>query len=293
MTDRLLMVGAWLGIARCGGVRGWQGLRARAVSRVDIVMAMSKEQMSSDPIGEALGFLSGPLLGALGSNKQIKSGIDEMARVFKNLNVSVEALNETSKRLNAFMADVEEPIRTILPVVSRTVSNADKMVSAVSEPAMAAAPALLRTAQAFDRSNITAVPGQIEALVEVFADLAKRLAPLAAVTGSAGGLLGRLQSITGQGASAAKSFTGSAPATPAKKPAAKKTAAKKTAAKKTAAKKRPAKKTAVKKTAAKKTAAKKTAAKKTAAKKTAAKKRPAKKTAAKKTAAKKTAAKKR
>ncbi len=248
---------------------------------------MSDKTTSSDPIGEALGFLGGPLLGALGSNKQLKSGIDEMARVFKNLNVSIEALNETSSRLNAFMSDIEEPIRTILPVVSRTVSNADKVMSAVSEPAMKAAPALLRTAQAFDRSNITAVPSQIEALVEVFAELAKRLAPLAAVTGSAGGLLGRLQSITGQGASAARSFTQSAASTPAKKTAAKKTAAKKTAAKKTAAKKTAAKKTAAKKTAVKKTAAKKTAAKKTAAKKTAAKKTAAKKTAAKKTAAKK------
>ncbi len=268
------------------------------VGGVDIVGAMTDTTTSSDPIGEVLGFLGGPLLGALGSNKQLKSGIDEMARVFKNLNVSIEALNETSSRLNAFMADIEEPIRTILPVVSRTVSNADKVVAAVSEPAIKAAPALLRTAQAFDRSNITAVPSQIEALVDVFAELAKRLAPLAAVTGSAGGLLGRLQSITGQGASAARSFTQTAASTPAKKAVSKKTPAKKSAAKKAVSKKTPAKKAVSKKTPAKKavskkTPAKKTPAKKTVSKKTAAKKAVSKKTPAKKTSAKKTAAKKR
>jgi len=236
---------------------------------------MSDTSSPSDPIGDVLGFLGGPILSTLGSNKQVKNGIDEMARLFKNLNGAVEALNETSGRLNAFMADVEEPIRKMVPVISRTFDAADKMVSTVSEPAMKAAPALLRTAQAFDTPTFSSLPSQVENLVEIFNELAKRLAPLTTVAGSAGGLLGRLQSFAGQGAAgvsgAAESASKrSAPTTSAAtKSAATKSAATKSAAKKSAATKSAAKKSAATKSAATKSAAKKSAVKKSAATKSA------------------------
>ena len=52
----------------------------------------------------------------------------------------MENLNEAAMRINAFLAEVEEPVRAIIPQVTRTVKAADEITSMMEGPVRATAP---------------------------------------------------------------------------------------------------------------------------------------------------------
>ncbi len=206
-------------------------------------------------------------------------------------------------RVNRLVAEIEEPVRVMMPQVTRTIKAADEMTTLLQGPVRVAAPQIERIVETLSSPGFSDLPDQLGDFMQTIGDVSTRLAPLTQLAENAGGLLGafRLPGLAGSprpsqspaGRASARSAPRDAIAeessglhvtmkrVPALTPTDRTTAAKKTAAKKTAAKKTAAKKTGAKKTAAKKTGAKKTAAKKTAAKKTGAKRTSAKKTTAK------------
>lgn len=170
----------------------------------------------SDPFHDVINLLAAPLASGIRSYEQFRTGIDELFRTIENLNATMENLNETAERVNRLLNDVEEPIRAVVPQITRIASS----------PA------------------VTALPHRLEELVEVLGDATRRLAPLAQLAESAGGMFGlRLPGFGGGSHPEPSPEAGPTATTPNK-----------TAPNKAVPKKAPPKKAAAKKAASKKSA---------------------------------------
>lgn len=216
-------------------------------------MPDTQPQSSADPlssmfatvgIGDLLGMFGGsnPFAGLGRSFTQFQRGVGQFMESVEKFNTTMDELHGVATRLNNLLDTVEEPVRAVVPQVTRTARAADALVEQLSGP--------------------------VERLIPALADLTQRLQPVAQLAESAGGWFGlRPLAALRSGGGSARTVPAPQPSAPVPeiephhKPAAKKTAAKKTAAKKTAAKKAAGKKTTGKTT----TGPKKAAAKKAAA----------------------------
>jgi ABC-type transporter Mla subunit MlaD len=172
-----------------------------------------------------------PLAGIGRSVDQFRRAVNDMFTAVETFTETMNQLNQVASRLNALLDEVEEPVRALMPQVTRTVRTADVV-----------------TEQMYD-------------LVGVFADLAKRLQPISGLAETAGSVFALRNRLPGfgvaeAGAAIAREMTTTAhPAdtTGASKAPAETAPAKKAPSKKTPAKKSPATKTPAKKTPATKT----------------------------------------
>ncbi len=144
----------------------------------------------SDPLADLFTMFAMPVSGTLRSVEQFRKGVDEFLVGVENFNRTMANLNETTERINALLADVEEPIRAAVPQVTRTVKAADEMMQVVSGPAMAVAPGLAKLAETLNTPAFAQLPAQIGQFSELLGEVSRRLAPLAQVAESAGGLFG-------------------------------------------------------------------------------------------------------
>ena len=189
----------------------------------------------NDPLADLFTLFAAPLSGTMRSLDQFRKGVDEFLKGVENFNRTMANLNETTERINSLLADVEEPIRAVIPQVTRTVKVADEMMQAVSGPAMAVAPALNRLADTLTTPAFTQLPSQIGQFSDLLAEVSHRLSPLTQFAESAGGLFGgfRVPGTKTQAAPppprtiATETKVIHTPTPPAKKVAAKKVAAKK------------------------------------------------------------------
>lgn len=199
----------------------------------------------NDPLADLFTLFATPLSATVRSLDQFRKGVDEFLKGVENFNRTMANLNETTERINSLLADVEEPIRAVIPQVTRTVKAADEMMQVVSGPAMAVAPALNRLADTLTTPAFTQLPSQIGQFSDLLAEVSHRLSPLTQLAESAGGLFGgfRVPGTRSQAAppSARTVVTDTkivhTPTPPAKKATAEKPAAKRPATKKRAAKK--------------------------------------------------------
>ena len=224
-----------------------------------------------DPLADVINVLAAPIAGGLRSVEQFQRGIGELFRAVENLNRTLENLNETATRVNRLVGDIEEPIRAMMPQVTRTIQAADEITRVMQGPVRVAAPNIEKIVETLSSPGFSTLPNQLGEFMESIGEVSKRLAPLTQFAENAGGLFGGFKLPGVGGASKPAPTPPAAPATtPSTTSSPRTTAAKKTSAKKSAAKTSTAKKTGAKKTSAKKTAAKKTTAKKTSAKKSSA-----------------------
>jgi ABC-type transporter Mla subunit MlaD len=238
---------------------------------------MSDDSFRTDGLADVINLLAAPIASGLRTVEQVKRGVDELFRAVENLNRTMENLNDAAERVNRLLADVEEPVRAMMPQLTRTIRTADEITQRLEGPVKASAPNIELLVTTLSSPSFAALPSQLGEFMNTIGDVSKRLGPLASFAENAGGLFGGFKLPGMSAAPKPPAPTSGDPAPPA------------AASEQAPPKKAPASKTAAKKTAASKTAAKKTAAKKAAASKTAAKKAAASKTAAKKTAAKRTA----
>lgn len=237
------------------------------------------DQQRSDPITDFFSLAAGPIAAVIRSFDQLRKGSDELMRGMQNFNDTMETLNDTAQRVNALLNEFEEPIRTLLPQITRTLKTADAITTRLAGPVEDVAPGLERLAHTLNSPVLAALPTDLGAFLDAINDLVKRMAPLSQLADSAGGLFGlRLPGLSRPATSAATP-SATAPTTSERAaattavdrdgPSAQQRAAERAAA---GAQTVPARKPAAKKTAAKKTAAKKpAAAKKSAARESAAK----------------------
>ena len=171
-----------------------------------------------------------------------------MLKAIENLNRTMENLNEAATRVNALMADIEEPIRAMMPQITRSVKAADEMSQLLEAPVRAAAPNLERVVEALSSPAFATLPNQLGDFMSTLGEVSKRLGPLTTFAENAGGLFGGFRMPGMGGARQTPDLSEPEVATvtveraPAKKSVAKKTTARKSTAKKTTAKKTTAKK---------------------------------------------------
>ena len=226
-----------------------------------------------DPLADVINVLAAPIAGGLRSVEQFQRGIGELFRAVENLNRTLENLNETATRVNRLVGDIEEPIRAMMPQVTRTIQAADEITRVMQGPVRVAAPNIEKIVETLSSPGFSTLPHQLGEFMESIGEVSKRLAPLTQFAENAGGLFGGVKLPGVGGAPKPAPTPPAAPATtptPSTTSSPRTTAAKKTSAKKSTAKTSTAKKTGAKKTATKKTAAKKTTAKKARAKKSSA-----------------------
>ena len=224
-----------------------------------------------DPLADVINVLAAPIAGGLRSVEQFQRGIGELFRAVENLNRTLENLNETATRVNRLVGDIEEPIRAMMPQVTRTIQAADEITRVMQGPVRVAAPNIEKIVETLSSPGFSTLPNQLGEFMESIGEVSKRLAPLTQFAENAGGLFGGFKLPGVGGAPKPAPTPPAAPATtPSTTSSPRTTAAKKTSAKKSAAKTSTAKKTGAKKTSAKKTAAKKTTAKKARATKSSA-----------------------
>lgn len=241
----------------------------------------------SDPFADVISLVAGPIAAVIRSFDQLRKGADELMRGLENFNQTMENLNETAERVNRLLNDFEEPVRAMIPQLTRTVKVAEDLSSRLTGPIDQVVPGLRRLAETLDSPVLTSMPRDLGQFMDVINDLARRMSPLGQLAEQAGSLFGlRIPGFPARPSSsptatpmppaptAAPPSPSSGPSTapaattwPAEQSPAETSPATKSAAKKTPAGKTPAKKSAAGKSAAKKGAARKTAAKKTAAKK--------------------------
>jgi hypothetical protein len=237
------------------------------------------QQQRHDPLGDVINLIAAPIAGGIRSVEQFRRGVDELFRTVDNLNTTLESLNEAAARVNRFMSDIEEPVRVILPQLTRTVQAADELIEVVSGPARRITPNLVQIVDTLGSPAFTTLPNQLSEFMKVMGDVSRRLGPLAQFAESAGGMFGfrlpgssrsprpvdaptplPLAAVLDPSAVSSTFRTTTTRATTARKTTAKKTSAKK-ATTRTSAKKTPAKKATTRRTSAKKASTKKAPAK--------------------------------
>ena len=141
------------------------------------------EETRSDPLADVINMLAAPIAGGIRTFEQFRRGVEELFRAVENVNTTMEHLNEAAMRINAFLAEVEEPVRAIMPQVTRTVKAADEITSMMEGPVRATAPKIERIVETLGSPGFTALPNQL-------GELMQRLGPLAQLAENAGGLFG-------------------------------------------------------------------------------------------------------
>jgi ABC-type transporter Mla subunit MlaD len=148
------------------------------------------QQQRHDPLGDVINLIAAPIAGGIRSVEQFRRGVDELFRTIDNLNNTLATINEAAARVNRFMSDVEEPVRAILPQLTRTVRAADELMEAVGGPARRIAPNLVQIVDTLGSPAFTTLPTQLGEFMKVMGDVSRRLGPLAQFAESAGGMFG-------------------------------------------------------------------------------------------------------
>jgi ABC-type transporter Mla subunit MlaD len=174
-----------------------------------------------DGLADVINLLAAPIAGGIRTVEQFRRGVEELFRAIDNVNRTMENLNEAAARINRVMGEIEEPLRTMMPQVTRTVKTADEITSLLEAPVRAAAPRIERIVETLSSPGLMALPAQL-------GELMQRLGPLTQLAESAGGLFGGLRLATTK------------PTPPPAEPTPKPTPKKSTPAKKATPKKKPA-----------------------------------------------------
>jgi hypothetical protein len=223
------------------------------------------QQQRHDPLGDVINLIAAPIAGGIRSVEQFRRGVDELFRTIDNLNTTLATINEAAARVNRFMSDVEEPVRAILPQLTRTVKAADELMEVVGGPARRMAPNLVQIVDTLGSPAFTTLPTQLSDFMRVMGDVSRRLGPLAQFAESAGGMFGfRLPGSSRSTPPPAPEPTPlpAAPLARSPRPTTTRSATGTSATGTSATKKAATKKAATKKAATKKAAAKKSAARK-------------------------------
>ena len=164
------------------------------------------EETRSDPLADVINMLAAPIAGGIRSFEQFRRGVEELFRAVDNVNRTMENLNEAATRINALLAEIEEPVRAIMPQVTRTVKAADEITTLMEGPVRATAPRIERIVETLGSPGFTTLPTQI-------GELMQRLGPLAQLAENAGGLFGafRMPGMPKPGATTAPTQAAPAP----------------------------------------------------------------------------------
>jgi ABC-type transporter Mla subunit MlaD len=168
------------------------------------------EETRSDPLADVINMLAAPIAGGIRTVEQFRRGVEELFRAVDNVNRTMENLNEAATRVNTLLAEIEEPVRALMPQVTRTVKAADEITTLMEGPVRATAPRIERIVETLGSPGFTTLPTQI-------GELMQRLGPLAQLAENAGGLFGAFR-VPGMPKPAAPSAAATTPVSAASSP---------------------------------------------------------------------------
>lgn len=151
---------------------------------------MAEPAPARDPFDGVISLVAGPIAAVIRSFDQLRRGADELINGLENFNRTMRNLNDTAERVNGLLNDFEQPVRTIVPQIVRTVGLAEDLADRVSGPIDQVVPGLTRLADTLNSPVLTTLPSDIGAFVEAINDLVRRLSPLGQMAESASGLFG-------------------------------------------------------------------------------------------------------
>src|SRR6187402_3128454 len=143
-----------------------------------------------DPFADIISLVAAPIAAVIRSFDQLRRGADEMMKGLENFNATMANLNETAARVNRLLNDFEEPVRAMLPQLTRTVKLADEMAARLSTPIDDVIPGLSRLAMTLDSPVLRSLPTDLGQFMELVNDLGRRMSPLTQIAEQAGGLFG-------------------------------------------------------------------------------------------------------
>ena len=143
-----------------------------------------------DPFESVISLVAGPIAAVIRSFDQLRRGIRRADQGPRELQPTMQNLNVTAERVNSLLNEFEEPVRAILPQVTRTVNLAEDLATRVAGPIDQVVPGLTRLADTLSSPVLTSLPKDLGSFVEAINDLVRRLAPLGQMAESAGGLFG-------------------------------------------------------------------------------------------------------
>ena len=144
----------------------------------------------TDPFADVISLVAGPIAAVIRSFDQLRKGAEELMRGLENFNSTMENLNETAARVNRLLNDYEEPIRAMLPQLTRTVKLADELSLRLATPIDQVVPGLARLAETLNSPMMRTLPTDLGQFMEVINDLGRRMSPLTQLAEQAGGLFG-------------------------------------------------------------------------------------------------------
>ena len=160
---------------------------------------MTDDAPRHDGFSDVINLLAAPIAGGLRTVEQFKRGVDELFRAVDNLNRTMENLNEAASRINRLIGDIEEPVRAMMPQITRSVKAADEITKLMEGPVRVAAPNIEKIVNTLSSPGFSTLPIQLGEFINTIGDVSKRLAPLTQFAESAGGLFGGLR-LPGMGA---------------------------------------------------------------------------------------------
>lgn len=145
---------------------------------------------SPDPFANVISLVAGPIAAVVRSFDQLRRGADELFKGLENFNATMQNLNTTAERVNNLLNEFEEPIRTVIPQIVRTVNLADDLAQRMEGPVDQVVPGLVQLADTLSSPVFVTLPTELAGFVDAMNDLMRRLAPLGQLADSAGGLFG-------------------------------------------------------------------------------------------------------
>jgi hypothetical protein len=165
-------------------------LASRAMAEPDSPTETTSSTAGSDPFANVISLVAGPIAAVVRSFDQLRRGADELFKGLENFNATMQNLNATAERVNNLLNDFEEPVRTMIPQLVRTVDLADDLARRIEGPVDQVVPGLVQLADTLSSPVFVTFPNQLAAFVDAMNDLMRRLAPLGQLAESAGGLFG-------------------------------------------------------------------------------------------------------
>ena len=185
----------------------------------------------TDPFADFISLAAGPITAVIRQFDQLRRGAEEMLKGFENFNTTMTTLNETAQRINRLLNDFEEPIRAMLPQITRTIKLADEMSSRLAVPIDQVVPGLSRLANTLDSPVIRTLPTDLGQFLETINEVGRRMSPLSQMAEQATAMFGFRLPGFGTPSPSRSTPAPAAPAAPSPAPA-RKAAAKKAAARK-------------------------------------------------------------
>jgi DNA-binding protein HU-beta len=131
-----------------------------------------------------------PLAAMSRSAEQFRSAVTSFVEVVQSFRQTMDNLNAVALRMNRMLDDLEEPVRTVMPQITKSAETASRMLATMREPVERVAPALTQLADTMNNPLMTDLPRRMTETMDVLSSIPRALSPLGQVADLAGGFFG-------------------------------------------------------------------------------------------------------